>query len=106
MYHFASALFASVLATVLVSGIAFMPNPAEAAKIRRAYSYRPHAQRHCRPRRPGGATYVKRISRYRTAYGWHRSHIYGRGSRGRFAAPPWLIAFPPELFSAAKRNSI
>jgi hypothetical protein len=33
MYHFATALFAG---TVLVSGIAFMPTPAEAAKLSKA----------------------------------------------------------------------
>ena len=32
MYHFAAALFAGIIATVLVSGTAFMPTPAEAAK--------------------------------------------------------------------------
>jgi hypothetical protein len=33
MYHFATALFPGIIATVLVSGIAFMPTPAEAAKV-------------------------------------------------------------------------
>jgi hypothetical protein len=33
MYHFATASFAGIIATVLVSGIAFMPTPAEAAKM-------------------------------------------------------------------------
>ena len=33
MYHFATALSAGIIATVLVSGIAFMPTPAEAAKV-------------------------------------------------------------------------
>jgi hypothetical protein len=36
MYHFATALFAGTIATVLVSGIAFMPTPAEAAKMSNA----------------------------------------------------------------------
>ena len=36
MYHFATASFAGIIATVLVSGIAFMPNPAEAAKMSNA----------------------------------------------------------------------
>ena len=36
MYHFATALFAGIIATVLVSGIAFMPAPAEAAKMSNA----------------------------------------------------------------------
>src|SRR6476646_1579325 len=36
MYHFATALFAGIIATVLVSGIAFMPTPAEAAKLSNA----------------------------------------------------------------------
>lgn len=36
MYHFATALFAGIIATVLVSGIAFMPTPAEAAKMSKA----------------------------------------------------------------------
>jgi hypothetical protein len=38
MYRFATTLIAGIVATVLVSGIAFAPNPAEAAKI-------PHAER-------------------------------------------------------------
>ena len=33
MYHFATALSAGIIATVLVSGTAFMPTPAEAAKL-------------------------------------------------------------------------
>jgi hypothetical protein len=36
MYHFATALFPGIIATVLVSGIAFMPTPAEAAKVSNA----------------------------------------------------------------------
>ena len=36
MYHFATALIAGTIATVLVSGIAFMPAPAEAAKLSKA----------------------------------------------------------------------
>ena len=36
MYHFATASFAGIIATVLVSGIAFMPTPAEAAKMSNA----------------------------------------------------------------------
>ncbi len=36
MYHFATALFAGTIATVLVSGIAFVPTPAEAAKMSNA----------------------------------------------------------------------
>jgi hypothetical protein len=36
MYHFATALIASIIATVLASGIAFMPTPAEAAKMSNA----------------------------------------------------------------------
>ena len=36
MYHFATALIAGIIATVLVSGIAFMPTPAEAAKLSKA----------------------------------------------------------------------
>ena len=36
MYHFATALFAGITATVLVSGIAFMATPAEAAKLSKA----------------------------------------------------------------------
>jgi hypothetical protein len=36
MYHFATALSASIIATVLVSGIAFVPTPAEAAKLSNA----------------------------------------------------------------------
>jgi hypothetical protein len=36
MYHFATASFAGIIATVLVSGIAFMPIPAEAAKMSNA----------------------------------------------------------------------
>ena len=36
MYHFATALFAGIIATVLVSGTAFMPTPAEAAKMSNA----------------------------------------------------------------------
>jgi hypothetical protein len=33
MYHFATAFIAGIIATVLVSGIAFVPSPAEAAKL-------------------------------------------------------------------------
>jgi hypothetical protein len=33
MYHFATALSAGIIATVLVGGTAFMPTPAEAAKL-------------------------------------------------------------------------
>jgi hypothetical protein len=33
MYHFATILIAGIIATVLVSGIAFVPTPAEAAKM-------------------------------------------------------------------------
>jgi hypothetical protein len=36
MYHFATALFAGTIATVLVSGIAFVTTPAEAAKMSNA----------------------------------------------------------------------
>ena len=36
MYHCPTALIASIIATVLVSGIAFMPTPAEAAKMSNA----------------------------------------------------------------------
>ena len=36
MYHFATGLFAGTIATVLVSGIAFVPTPAEAAKMSNA----------------------------------------------------------------------
>jgi hypothetical protein len=36
MYHFATTLFAGMIATVLGSGIAFMPIPAEAAKLSKA----------------------------------------------------------------------
>src|SRR6478609_8260813 len=36
MYHFATALTAGIIATVLVSGIAFMPTPAQAAKLSKA----------------------------------------------------------------------
>ena len=36
MYHFATALIAGIIATVLVSGIAFVPTPAEAAKMSNA----------------------------------------------------------------------
>jgi hypothetical protein len=36
MYHFATALFTGTIATVLVSGIAFVPTPAEAAKLSNA----------------------------------------------------------------------
>ena len=36
MYHFATALIASIIATVLASGIAFVPTPAEAAKMSNA----------------------------------------------------------------------
>ena len=32
MYHFATTLIFGIIATVLVSGIAFVPTPAEAAK--------------------------------------------------------------------------
>ena len=35
MYHFATALFAGIIATVLVSGIAFVPTPTEAANAER-----------------------------------------------------------------------
>src|SRR5215831_4820273 len=33
MYHFATALIAGIIATALSSGIAFVPTPAEAAKL-------------------------------------------------------------------------
>jgi hypothetical protein len=33
MYHFTTALSVGIIATVLVSGTAFMPSPAEAAKL-------------------------------------------------------------------------
>jgi len=36
MYHFATPLIAGILATVLASGIAFMPTPADAAKLSNA----------------------------------------------------------------------
>ena len=36
MYRCATALIAGIIATVLVSGIAFMPAPAEAAKLSKA----------------------------------------------------------------------
>ena len=36
MYHCATALIAGIIATVLVSGIAFVPTPAEAAKMSNA----------------------------------------------------------------------
>jgi hypothetical protein len=36
MYHFATALFAGIIATILVSGTAFLPTPAEAAKMSKA----------------------------------------------------------------------
>jgi hypothetical protein len=36
MYHFATALSAVIIATVLVSGTAFVPTPAEAAKMSKA----------------------------------------------------------------------
>jgi hypothetical protein len=36
MYHFATALSAGIIATVLVSGTAFMPTPADAAKMSNA----------------------------------------------------------------------
>ena len=36
MYHFATTLIAGIIATVLVSGIAFMATPAEAAKMSNA----------------------------------------------------------------------
>src|SRR5213083_3063900 len=36
MYHFATALIAGIIATVLVSGIAFVPTPAGAAKMSNA----------------------------------------------------------------------
>jgi hypothetical protein len=36
MYHFATASFAGIIATVLVSGIAFMATPAEATKMSNA----------------------------------------------------------------------
>ena len=36
MYHFATAFIASIIATVLASGIAFVPTPAEAAKMSNA----------------------------------------------------------------------
>src|SRR5438477_10561514 len=38
MYHFATALSAGIIATVLVSGTAFMPTPADAAKMSNAES--------------------------------------------------------------------
>ena len=36
MYHFAAALFAGIIATGLISGTAFVPTPAEAAKMSKA----------------------------------------------------------------------
>ena len=36
MYHFAATLIAGTIATVLVSGVAFVPTPAEAAKMSNA----------------------------------------------------------------------
>ncbi len=33
MYHFATAFIAGIIATLLVSGIAFVPTPADAAKL-------------------------------------------------------------------------
>jgi hypothetical protein len=33
MYHFATALIAAIIATLLVGGIAFLPTPAKAAKL-------------------------------------------------------------------------
>jgi hypothetical protein len=36
MYHLATTLIAGIIATVLVSGIAFVPTPAEAAKMSNA----------------------------------------------------------------------
>src|SRR5437899_12983916 len=36
MYHFATALIVGIIATVLVSGVAFVPTPAEAAKLSNA----------------------------------------------------------------------
>jgi hypothetical protein len=36
MYHFATTLVVGIIATVLVSGIAFVPTPAEAAKMSNA----------------------------------------------------------------------
>ena len=33
MHHFGTALIAAIIATALVSGIAFVPTPAEAAKL-------------------------------------------------------------------------
>jgi len=36
MHHFATALIAGTIATVLISGIAFMPTPADAAKLSNA----------------------------------------------------------------------
>src|SRR5215813_4963172 len=36
MYHFATAFIAGIIATVLVSGIAFVPTPAAAAKLSNA----------------------------------------------------------------------
>src|SRR5207249_7133308 len=36
MYHFATALIAGIIATILISGIAFVPTPAEAAKMSNA----------------------------------------------------------------------
>ena len=36
MYHSATTLIAGIIATVLVSGIAFVPTPAEAAKMSNA----------------------------------------------------------------------
>jgi hypothetical protein len=36
MYHFATTLIVGIIATVLVSGIAFVPTPTEAAKMSKA----------------------------------------------------------------------
>ena len=36
MYHFATALIAGIIASVLISSIAFMPTPADAAKMSNA----------------------------------------------------------------------
>jgi hypothetical protein len=36
MYHFTTTLIVGIIATVLVSGIAFVPTPAEAAKMSKA----------------------------------------------------------------------
>src|SRR5256884_2826062 len=36
MYHFATTLIAGIIAAILISGIAFVPTPAEAAKMSNA----------------------------------------------------------------------